>query len=153
MIGFVRRAVGYSLTGDTGEHVLFFLYGLGANGKSTLLNMLLVLLGPYGRQIEPDLLLVRRGEVHPTGLADLEGSRLAVAMEIEDGRRLAESLVKTLTGGDRLTARRMRQDFQEFWPTHNLWLGANHKPIVRGTDNAIWRRIRLIPFDVTIPPR
>ena len=152
LIGFVQRAVGYSLTGDTGDHVLFFLHGAGANGKSTLLNTLLVLLGPYGRQIESDLLMVRRSEVHPTGLSDLEGSRLAVAMEIEDGRRLAESLVKAITGGDRLTARRMHKDFREFWPTHKLWLGANHRPVVRGTDNAIWRRIRLIPFDVTIPP-
>jgi putative DNA primase/helicase len=102
VIGFLKRAVGYSLTGDTSEHALFFLYGSGANGKSTLLNVLLFLFGVYGRQVEPDLLLVRRGEVHPTGLADLEGARLAVAMEIENGRRLAESIVKQMTGGDRL---------------------------------------------------
>jgi P4 family phage/plasmid primase-like protien len=151
VIGFIRRAVGYSFTGETGEQVLFFLYGTGANGKSTFLNILLFLLGRYGRQIESDLLLVRGGNVHPTGLADLEGTRLAVAMEIEDGRRIAESLVKHLTGGDRLTARRMNQDFREFWPTHKLWLGANHKPKVNGTDNAIWRRILLIPFSSTVP--
>jgi P4 family phage/plasmid primase-like protien len=151
MVAFMRRAVGYSLTGDTSEQVLFFLYGTGANGKSTFLNLILRLLGRYGRQIEPDLLLSRRGEVHPTGLADLEGTRFAVAMEIEDERRLAESLVKQMTGGDRLTARRMRQDFQEFWPTHKLWLGANHRPTVKGVDNAIWRRILEIPFAVSIP--
>ncbi len=150
LVEFLCRAVGYSLTGDTREHVLFFLHGAGANGKSTMLNVLLSLLGAYGKQVEPDLLLVRHGDAHPTGLADLEGARLAVAMEIEDGRRLAESLVKQITGGDRLTARKMRQDFREFWPTHKTWLGANHKPNVKGTDNAIWRRIHLIPFNVTI---
>lgn len=153
LIGFVRRAIGYSLTGNTGEQVMFFLFGTGANGKSTLLNILLFLLGPYGRQVEPNLLLMRRSEVHPTGLSDLEGARFAVAMEIEDGGRLAESLVKQMTGGDRLTARRMNSDFREFWPTHKIWLGANHKPGVGGTDYAIWRRICLIPFDVTISPK
>lgn len=152
LIAFLKRAVGYSLTGDVSEHVLFFLYGLGANGKTTFLNVLLALLGPYGLPVEPDLLLVRRGEVHPTGLADLEGTRLAVAMEVEDGRRMAESLVKQMTGGDQLTARKMRQDFRKFDPTHKVWLGANHKPVIRGTDNAIWRRIRLVPFNATIPP-
>ncbi len=88
---------------------------------------------------------------HPTELADLFGARLVAAQETEDGRRMAEGLVKQLTGGDRIKARYMRQDFWEFDPTHKVWLATNHKPEVRGTDHAIWRRIRLIPFDVIIP--
>jgi putative DNA primase/helicase len=152
LIEFVQRAFGYSLTGSTEEQVMFFLYGMGANGKSTLLRVLLELLRDYARQADPDLLLARRGEVHPTNVADLSGARVVVCSEVEAGRRMAESLVKQLTGGDRLKARFMRGDFFEFEPTFKVWLGANHKPEIRGTDNAIWRRIRLIPFDVTIPP-
>lgn len=148
---FLQRAVGYTLTGLVAEQVLFFLHGVGANGKSTFQRALLALAGDYGTQTEPDLLLARRSEPHPTGVADLVGRRLAVAVEVDQGRRMAESLVKQLTGGDRLKARFMRQDFFEFNPTHKLWLAANHKPIVHGTDHAIWRRIRLVPFEVTIP--
>jgi putative DNA primase/helicase len=95
-------------------------------------------------------LLAKRGS-HPTELADLFGARLVASVEVEDGRRLAESLVKQLTGGDRIKARRMREDFWEFAPTHKVFLAANHKPVVRGTDHAIWRRIKLVPFDVVIP--
>lgn len=146
---FLQRAVGYSLTGLTTEQVLFFAHGSGANGKSTLFETLLALLGDYGRHSDPELLLAR-GETHPTGVADLMGARLVVSSEIEEGRRLAEATVKQLTGGDRIKARYMRQDFFEFTPTHKLFLHANHRPIVRGTDHAIWRRLRLVPFTVTI---
>ncbi|MDP8952545.1 MAG: phage/plasmid primase, P4 family, partial [Actinomycetota bacterium] len=126
------------------------LYGPGANGKSTLINVVLEMLGGYGKQAAPDLLMAKHG-AHPTELADLFGARLVAAQETEDGRRLAEGLVKQLTGGDRIKARYMRQDFWEFDPTHKVWLATNHKPEIRGTDHAIWRRIRLIPFDVIIP--
>jgi putative DNA primase/helicase len=102
-------------------------------------------------QAAPDLLVAKKGS-HPTELADLFGMRLVASIEVEDGRRLAESLVKQLTGGDRVKARRMREDFWEFEPTHTVFMAVNHKPIVRGTDTAIWRRIRLIPFTETIPP-
>jgi putative DNA primase/helicase len=95
--------------------------------------------------------LLARGEVHTTGIADLQGARLVVSSEIDEGRRLAEATVKQLTGGDKIKARFMRQDFFEFEPTHKLFIAANHRPIIRGTDHAIWRRIRLIPFDVVIP--
>ncbi len=148
---FVQDAVGYALVGVTTEHVLFFSYGTGANGKTTWAQTMLALFGDYGRQAEPDLLLANR-EAHPTGVADLVGARFVVSTEIDDGRRLAEATVKRLTGGDRLKARFMRQDFFEFEPTHTLFLVANHRPIVKGTDHAIWRRLRLIPFTVTIPP-
>jgi P4 family phage/plasmid primase-like protien len=148
---FVQRLLGYSLTGMTSEHVLPFWYGLGANGKSTLINAILKVIGDYGKQAAPDLLLAKR-DSHPTELADLFGARFVASVEIEDGRRLAESLVKQLTGGDRIKARRMREDFWEFDPTHKICLVANHRPVVRGTDHAIWRRIKLIPFVVQIPP-
>jgi len=150
VIKFVRKGVGYSLTGDVSEQALFFLHGSGANGKTTLMNAVLGLSGDYGMQAAPDL-LVAKGNTHPTELADLFGARFVASTEVEDGRRLAENLTKQLTGGDRIKARYMRQDFWEFSPTHKIWLAANHKPEVRGTDYAIWRRIKLIPFEVTIP--
>jgi putative DNA primase/helicase len=148
MVDYVRRAKGYTLTGLVSEQVLFFGVGKGANGKSTLLGAFRQLLGDYATQCAPDILLAKRGETHPTEQADLCGRRLAICTEIEEGRRLAENTVKQLTGGDAITARRMREDFWTFNPTHKFWIGANHKPVIRGTDYAIWRRIHLIPFDV-----
>ena len=153
LVSFLKRCVGYSMTGNTTEHVLLFLHGLGANGKTTLLNVLLRLFGDYGKQSEPELLLRKRGDAHPTGVADLKGARFVATSEIDAGRHLAESLVKQLTGGDQIKARFMKQDFFEFTPTHTLWLAANHKPVIKGVDTAIWRRIRLVPFDVSIPPK
>lgn len=150
LIAFVQRACGYTLTGLVSEQALFFSYGTGQNGKSTFLNTLLKLLGDYAKPSAPDLLLVKRNDAHPTELADLCGVRLVITIEVEQGRQLAESLMKCLTGGDRLKARFMRQDFFEFEPTHKIWLAANHRPIVRGTDYAIWRRIHMIPFTVRI---
>ncbi|MEA3367720.1 MAG: phage/plasmid primase, P4 family, partial [Planctomycetota bacterium] len=148
LTAFLRRAVGYSLTGDVREDALFFLHGAGANGKSTLLHTLLRLAGPLGTQAEADLLMSSRWGKHPTGVADLFGKRLVASIEPEAGRHMAESLVKQLTGGDRIKARRMREDFWEFEPTHKVWLAANHKPRIRGDDHAIWRRVKLIPFEV-----
>jgi len=151
MIEFLQRCVGYSLTGDVSEHVLLILYGRGANGKTVFLNTLLALTGPYGKQAAPDLLLAKKYETHPTELADLMGVRTLVSSETAEGRRLSEALIKQLTGGDKIKARFLYSDFFEFSPTHTIWLATNHKPIVRGTDHGIWRRIRLIPFTVTIP--
>lgn len=151
MIRFLQRALGYSLTGDVGAQCLFFPWGGGSNGKSTLLNTFLDLLGDYGTLAPADLLLVKKGETHPTEKVDLFGKRFAVCQEVEEGRRWAEATLKQLTGGERVKARRMREDYWEFEPTHKLWIAANHKPVVRGTDYAIWRRIKLIPFTVTIP--
>ena len=148
---FFKRLCGYALTGAASEHILPILYGTGANGKSTVLNALLETFGDYGIQAAPDLLIAKRG-AHPTELADLFRMRLVASVETEDGRRFAESLVKQLTGGEKVRARRMREDFWEFSPTHTVFLATNHRPEVRGTDNAIWRRIRLIPFTETIPP-
>lgn len=151
LIRFLQKAIGYCLTGDTREQYLFFCHGRGANGKTTLLRMLQYLLADYARQAAPDLLLVKHGSEHPTGLADLAGARLVVCIETDEGKRLAEALVKQMTGGDKMKARKMREDFWEWQPTHKTWLAANHRPEIRGTDYAIWRRIRLIPFTVTIP--
>lgn len=147
-IAFLQRAVGYTLTGSVGEQALFFPYGTGANGKSTFVMALLDMLGDYAKQAAPQILLM--GERHPTEIADLQGARFVSTIEVEDGKRLAEVLVKQLTGGDRVKARFMRRDFFEYEPTFKFWLVANHKPVIRGTDYAIWRRIHLIPFDVTI---
>jgi len=149
VIDFVRRAIGYSLTGSVGEQVLFFLHGSGANGKSVFFRAILDILGDYGKQAAPQMLM--SGDRRPTEVADLHGARFVATVEVEEGRPLAEVLVKQITGGDRITARFMRRDFFSFDPTHKIWLAANHKPIIRGTDHGIWRRIRMVPFEVTIP--
>jgi len=148
--GFLQRAVGYASTGVIREEVLPILHGPGANGKTTLTGVLMEALGDYAIQAAPDLLMLKKG-THPTELADLYGARFVVCMETEEGRRLAESLVKYITGRERIKARRMREDFWEFAPTHTVFMGTNHRPDVRGTDHAIWRRLKLIPFDITIP--
>jgi len=148
LIEFVKRYGGYSLIGKVFEHILAILHGDGSNGKSVLLNTLLAVFGDYGCPADPDLLLSKTGEAHPTGVADLVGVRLAVTNEVEDGRRLAENLVKQLTGGDERKARFMRQDFFRYTPSDTFWIAANHKPQVRGQDFGIWRRIKMVPFTV-----
>jgi putative DNA primase/helicase len=147
---FVQAAIGYAAIGENTEEVLLIPHGHGANGKSTLINAVMGALGDYAMQAAPDLLLAKHG-THPTELADLFGARFVASVETDDGRRLNEGLVKQLTGRDRIKARRMREDFWEFDPTHTVFLATNHKPEVRGTDHAIWRRLKLVPFDVTIP--
>ncbi|MCC6808235.1 MAG: hypothetical protein IT381_12505 [Deltaproteobacteria bacterium] len=151
LLHFVHRALGYTLTGDVGEQCLFFLHGAGANGKSTLMRIVLELFGDYAEQGPPGLLMSKGGDAHPTEQAALCGRRLVVCQETEQGKRFAETTVKQLTGGDFIMARRMREDFWKFAPTHKLWLAGNHKPAIGGTDEGIWRRIKLIPFAVTIP--
>lgn len=149
VIGYIRRWCGYSLTGSVREQQLTIFHGTGANGKSTLLDLLLSIMGgDYAIKAANDLLVQKRGESHPTERADLFGKRLVTSIETDDGKRLAEALVKDLTGGDKIRARRMREDFWEFSPTHKLVLATNHKPEIQGTDHAIWRRIQLVPFNV-----
>jgi putative DNA primase/helicase len=150
LIGYLQRVVGYSLTASVREQVMWFLHGTGSNGKSTFLRILLDLLDDYACQTVPELLMAKKHEAHPTERADLAGKRVVATIEVEQGKRMAEALMKQLTGGDRIKARRMREDFWEFDPTHKLFLAANHKPIVKGTDLAVWRRIKLVPFTVTI---
>jgi putative DNA primase/helicase len=152
LIAFVQRLLGMALTGDVREQDLYVFYGTGANGKSTLMGIVLHILGHYGMKAAPELLMASKDhDRHPTERADLFGKRLVAAIETEQGRRLNETLVKELTGGDPIRARRMREDFWEFLPSHKIILATNHKPEIRGTDHAIWRRIKLIPFTVTIP--
>jgi putative DNA primase/helicase len=153
LIDFVRRAVGYSLTGLVSEQCLFFLYGGGSNGKSVFVQTLLHICGEYGQKAPTEMLMKQErssGSASPE-LARLRGVRFAVTAELEEGKQFGEARVKDLTGADRIVARPLFCDPVEFEPTHKLWMYGNHKPTIRGTDDGIWRRIRLIPFQVTIP--
>jgi putative DNA primase/helicase len=151
LIEYLRRVVGYSLTGHTGEQCLFFFHGSGANGKSVFLLTVKDMLADYACQAVSELLMAKNNESHPTERADLFGRRFVATIEVDEGKRLAESLMKQLTGGDTVKARRMRQDFFDMTPTWKIFLAANHKPTIRGQDHAVWRRVKLIPFTVTIP--
>jgi putative DNA primase/helicase len=151
LIGFMQRALGYVLTGTVREQVLFFLHGLGANGKSVFVTVMRAILSEYSSSVPMDALTVTSYQQHPTELTDLRGARFASAIETESGRRWAEARIKALTGGDAIKARRMRQDFFEFQPTHKLFVCGNHRPRLGDVDEAIRRRFLMIPFDVTIP--
>ena len=148
---YLARVTGYSLTGVTTEHAMFFLHGDGANGKSVFMNTIACVLGDYHRTAPIEVFTATNNEQHPTQLAMLRGARLVTATETEEGRRWAESRIKTLTGGDRIAARFMRQDFFEYTPQFKLMISGNHKPGLRSVDEAIRRRLNLVPFDVTIP--
>ncbi len=152
LVAFVQRAVGYSLTGLTDEQVLFLLHGSGANGKSTMLEALRHMVGDYGANASADMLLAKR-DGHGVGndVARLRGSRFVTASETGRGRRLDEERVKSLTGGDVVTARYLYAEHFEFRPQFKLWLATNAKPDVRDGSLAMWRRILLIPFAITIP--
>lgn len=151
LIAYWQRICGYSLIGIIRDHLMPIAYGKGSNGKSTILGTLMNVMGPdYAMKAMPDMLMAKQYESHPTALADLFGKRLVVAIETDAGRRLNESMVKELTGGDVIRARRMREDSWEFHPTHTLIMATNHKPVIRGTDTGIWRRLRLVPFNVTV---
>jgi len=151
LLRFLQKAVGYALTGDTSEQVIFILHGEGANGKSTFLSTVAAVLGDYARQTPVDTLLASHGTKIPNDLARLNGARFVTAAEAEHGHRMAEGLVKQITGGDKVAARFLYAEFFEFEPTFKVFLATNHKPLIEGTDYAIWRRIRLVPFTVTIP--
>ena len=151
VIQFLQRAFGYSLTGSTAERMIFILWGSGKNGKSTLLELMRSILGDYGMRTPTETLMVRRDSGIPNDIARLKGVRFVTASESDEGQRLAESKIKDLTGGDTITARFMRGEFFEFLPVFKLWLATNHKPVIRGTDQAIWDRVKLIPFNVRIP--
>ncbi|MFI8967015.1 phage/plasmid primase, P4 family [Streptomyces sp. NPDC053493] len=150
MIRFLQLLLGYSITGDVGGQVMPFLFGAGKNGKSVLLDVLMKLLGDYADAAPPGFLMARPYEGHPTDLAELHGRRVIVCSEVKPGDKFDEARVKLLTGGDRIKARRMRQDFFSFAPTHKLWLLGNHRPEVGTGGFAFWRRMRLIPFERTV---
>jgi putative DNA primase/helicase len=151
LISFLQRAVGYSLTGDTSEQCLFLLHGAGANGKSTFIEVIRALLGDYAQQADFSTFLHKDHDPVRNDLAKLRDARFVSAVEVTEGKRLAEVVVKQLTGGDTITARFLFHEYFEFRLAGKIWLAANHLPVIRGTDNAIWRRIRLIPFTITIP--
>lgn len=150
LVLYIQRLLGYCLTGDVSAHMLPVFWGAGGNGKGTLINTVLHVMGSdYATPMNADFLVVRHGERHPTEVADLFGRRLVSCQETAEGAGLNEPLVKWLTGGDDLKARRMREDPWAFKPTHKLVLSTNHRPTVKGTDNGVWRRLRLVPFTQT----
>ena len=147
LIEFIQRLFGYFLTGDVSEQKLPIFFGSGANGKSTLLNAFMETIGlDYTMQCMPDFLMRKKFEGHPTENASLFGKRFVSCVETDAFRELAESKVKMLTGGEIIRARRMNEDFWEFSPTHKLVLCTNHRPVIKGDDEGIWRRLLLIPF-------
>lgn len=151
MIDYMQRCAGYSLTGDTSEQSLFVLHGTGANGKSTFLGVLHELIGEYGQVTDFSTFLVKHQDVIRNDLAALAGVRFTSAIEASEGARLAENVIKQMTGGELIRARFLFAEGFEYKPQFKVWLAANHKPVIRGTDHAIWRRPKLIPFTVTIP--
>jgi len=148
---FVQKVLGYSLTGNTGERIMVIAHGTGGNGKTVVVNTQQNIMGDYGCETATQTLLVKRYEGIGNELAALAGMRFVAASEAEQGRRLAEALVKQMTGQDRISARFLYHEPMQFQPQFKLWLSTNHKPVITGTDNAIWDRIRMIPFDETIP--
>ncbi|EEM02023.1 hypothetical protein bmyco0002_56420 [Bacillus pseudomycoides] len=151
LIHYLQKAIGYSLTGVTKEQVMFFLFGNGRNGKSTFINIIQDLLGDYGRQTNSDTFLKKRNDSGINNdVARLDGARFVSAVESEEGQQLSEALVKQITGGEKMSARFLRQEYFEFTPEFKVFFTTNHKPIVKGSDEGIWRRIMLIPFTVTI---
>jgi putative DNA primase/helicase len=148
---FLQRWCGYCMTGLTTEHKFVFAYGTGANGKSTFINTIIGIFGDYATIADIGTFIASNTERHPTDVAKLHGYRLVVAQETEKGRRWAESKIKTLTGGDKITARFMRQDFFEFVPKFKLFIVGNHKPRLDNVDEAMRRRMLLVPFLVQIP--
>lgn len=149
---YLQTLCGYTLSGKRGEHALPVFYGMGANGKSTFLATIQSLLADYAGTAAPGLLLARKDSDQLAAIAGLRGLRLVVVSESGETERLDESRVKQITGGDRLTGRPLYQNFMEFTPSHLAVLQTNHRPRVNGTDDGIWRRLKLVPFAVTIPP-
>jgi len=150
IIGFIQRLLGYCLTGYSTEDILIFMYGTGKNGKSTFVDILKLIFGTYYMKIGMDSLTIKKSEGINNDIASLKGSRLVISSEIEQGKRLKESLIKDLTGGDDIVARFLYGEYFTFKSTFKLWIYGNHKPIIRGLDMGIRRRIKLIPFEVTI---
>ena len=151
LIRFIQKAMGYALSGDVSEQCLFILWGTGANGKSTFLNVLIKLFGDYACTTRIETFMKKNSE-QSNDLARLKGARLVTTSEIEQGKPMSESLIKTVTGEDDLTARFLYGEYFSFKPTFKIFMATNHKPKIRGADNGIWRRIKMIPFTVTIPP-
>lgn len=151
LINYLQKLAGYWLTGDIAHQILPIFWGEGANGKSTFLDTIAAIMGPYAGIAPPNLLIAEPTTQHPTELADLWGKRFVIASETEEGRALKIALVKQLTGDSTIKGRFMRQDFFEFRRTHKLVLATNHRPRVSDATNAAWRRLKLVPWSVIIP--
>lgn len=152
LINYVQRAVGYSMTASTVEQCVFFLHGSGSNGKSTFLSIIREMMGDYTVNIQPETIMVKNSAGGANSdIARLKSARLVTTVEPNEGARLNEGLLKQLSGEDPVTARRLYGDEFEFIPQFKLWMATNHRPLIRGTDDGIWRRIKMIPFTVQIP--
>lgn len=151
LVEYLQRAVGYTLTGDTSEHCLFLLHGAGRNGKSTFIDVVHAMLGSYANTSEFSTWLEKKSDAVRDDLADLQGARFVSASEADSGRRLSEAIVKQASGGDLIKARFLFGKYFSYQPQFKLYLATNHKPVIRGQDNGIWSRIKMIPFEVTIP--
>lgn len=144
-IHYIQKAVGYTLTGSVEEHCLFACYGSGRNGKSTLLEVLLFVMGDHGLDLPFSTLESKHSAIGEG--ANLPGARFAKSVEIREGRRLDEARVKSWTGGDTISIRPLYRNAFSFQPTHKLWLAFNHKPVIADNSPAMWNRIHLIPFE------
>ena len=150
LIHFIQNAAGWAITGDTSEQTMFILFGTGANGKSTFLNTIMNLLGDYAIATPTETFMKKVGDQITNDIARLRGTRFVTTTEAEHGRRLSEPLIKQITGNDRMTARFLYGEFFNFVPTFKIFMATNHKPVIKGTDHGIWRRIKLIPFTTRI---
>lgn len=150
---YIQRCIGYSLSGSNKEQCAYFVYGMGNNGKSTFLDTIADLLGGYASNAQPDTVMSKKFGDNGTlsDIARLKSARFVTCEEPTEGVRLNEGLLKQLTGGSKITCRFLYGDEFEYTPEFKIWVATNHKPIIRGTDFGIWRRIKLIPFEVTIP--
>jgi putative DNA primase/helicase len=146
LISFIQTAVGWAITGDTSEQTMFILFGTGANGKSTFLNTIMNLLGDYAIATPTETFMKKIGDQITNDIARLRGTRFVTTTEAEHGKRLSEPLIKQITGNDKMTARFLYGEFFNFTPTFKIFMATNHKPVIKGTDHGIWRRIKLIPF-------
>jgi putative DNA primase/helicase len=152
LVDYMQRLVGYSLTGDISEQSMYFLVGGGSNGKSTFVNTIKKVLGDYGLQTKSDTFIKKKDTGANNDIARLVNSRFVSAVESEEGEKLQESLVKTITGGEPILARFLRQEYFEFIPEFKVFFTTNHKPIIGGVDDGIWRRVKIIPFTLNLKP-
>jgi len=150
LIHFIQNAAGWAISGDTSEQCMFILFGTGANGKSTFLNTIMNLLGDYAIATPTETFMRKSGDHITNDIARLRGTRFVTTTEAEHGKRLSEPLIKQITGNDKMTARFLYGEFFNFIPTFKIFMATNHKPIIKGTDHGIWRRIKLIPFTTRI---
>jgi putative DNA primase/helicase len=150
LIDFLQTAVGWAVTGDISEQTMFILFGSGANGKSTFLNTIMYLLGDYATATPTETFMRKANDQATNDIARLRGIRFVTTTEAEQGRRLSEPLIKKITGNDQMTARFLYGEYFNFTPNFKIFMATNHKPLIKGTDHGIWRRIKLIPFTTRI---